>query len=115
MRSLRDLLELKQHNLKIPVLRVNILEELEPEIYIVQDETMVAILKVVKEHVENVKVGKSLIVKPKRLNDLCITHTHKRITPQCAKLLNIDEPDEQSITNLRKKFKSTQCRYIYFV
>merc|ERR1711911_518102 len=69
---------------------------------------MEAILKVVKEHVENVKVGKSLIVKPKRLNDFCITHTHKRITPQCAKLLNIAEPDEQSITNLKKKFKSSQ-------
>ena len=109
MRSLRDILEMKQHNLKIPVLRVNILEELEPEIYIVQDETKVAILKVIKEHAEYVKVGKSLIIlKPKRLNDFCITHTHKKITPQCTKLLKLAEPDELTITNLKKKFKSNQ-------
>ena len=109
MRSLRDILEMKQHNLKIPVLRVNILEELEPEIYIVQDETKVAILKVIREHADYVKVGKSLmIVKPKRLNDFCIAHTNKKITPQCAKLLKIAEPDKESVTNLKKKFKSVQ-------
>ena len=65
--SLREILEMKQHNLKIPGIRVNILEEIEPEIFIVQDETKVAILKVPKEYTEYVKVGKSLMVKPVKL------------------------------------------------
>ena len=103
--SLREILEMKQHNLKIPGIRVNILEEIEPENFIVQDETKVAILKVPKEYTEYVKVGKSLMVKPVKVNDFSIAHTHKRISPQFAKLLNIAEPDEQSIKNLKKKFK----------
>ncbi len=81
--SLRDILEMKQHNLKIPGgIRVNILEEIEPAVFIVQDESKVAILKVAKEYIENVKVGRSLMVKPVKLNDFCIGHTNKRISPQ---------------------------------
>ena len=101
--SLRDILEMKQHNLKIPGLRVNILEEIEPEIFIVQDETKVAILKVAEEYHDYIKVGKSLLIKPVKLNDFCIAHTHKKISPQCAKLLNIDEPDADTITNLKQQ------------
>ena len=86
MRSLRDILEMKQHNLKIPgIIRVNVLEEVEPEVFIVQDETKVALLKVAKEHIECVKVGKGLIVLPVKLNDFCIAHTHKRISPHSKK------------------------------
>ena len=106
--SLREILEMKQHNLKIPGIRVNILEEIEPENFIVQDETKVAILKVPKEYTEYVKVGKSLMVKPVKVNDFSIAHTHKRISPQFLKSLNIAEPDEESITNLKKKFKSVK-------
>ena len=106
--SLRDILEMKQHNLKIPGLRVNILEEIEPEVFIVQDETKVAILKVAEEYIDYVKVGKSLMVKPKKLNDFCIAHTHKKISPQHAKLLDIAEPDEETITNLKQRFKSSK-------
>ena len=106
--SLRDILEMKQHNLKIPGLRVNILEEIEPKIFIVQDETKVAILKVAEEYLDYIKVGKSLLIKPVKLNGFSIAHTHKKISPQCAKLLNIAEPDEDTITNLKQKFKSSK-------
>ena len=106
--SLRDILEMKQHNLKIPGIRVNILEEIEPEVFIAQDETKVAILKVAEEHVKYIKVGESLMVIPKRLNDFCIAHTHKKLTPQCAKVMKIAQPDAESIINLKKKFKSVQ-------
>ena len=99
---------MKQHNLKIPGIRVNILEEIEPEVFIAQDETKVAILKVAEEHVKYIKVGESLMVLPRKLNDFCIAHTHKRISPQFAKSLNIAEPDEESIKNLKKKFRSAK-------
>ena len=80
--SLRDILEMKQHNLKIPgMIRVNILEEIEPEVFIAQDETKVAILKVAEELVKYIKVGKGLMLIPKRLNGFCIAHTNKKMTP----------------------------------
>ena len=106
--SLRDILEMKQHNLKIPGLRVNILEEIEPEVFIVQDETKVAILKVAEEYIDYVKVGKSLMVKAKKLNDFCIAHTHKKISPQHAKLMKIDDPEEGIIRDLKQKFQNSQ-------
>ena len=85
--SLRDILEMKQHNLKIPGLRVNILEEIEPKIFIVQDETKVAILKVAEEYLDYIKVGKSLLIKPVKLNDFSIAHTHKKNLSSVRKII----------------------------
>ena len=108
--SLRDVLEMKQHNLKIPGagIRINILEEIEPEAFIVQDETRVAILKVAQQYLNYVEVGKSLMVKPVKLNEFCIEHSHKKVSPQRGKLLKIDDPEEGIIKDLKLKFKNGQ-------
>ena len=103
--SLRDILEMKQHNLKIPGVRVNILEELDPQNFIIQDNSRLAILKVPERYTEEVEVGKGLLVLPVRLNDFCLGH-QKRTPPQKLRKMNVDEPEENIMRDLRLKFKS---------
>ena len=103
--SLRDILEMKQHNLKIPGVRVNILEELDPQNFIIQDNSRLAILKVPERYTEEVEVGKGLLVLPVRLNDYCIGQ-QKRTPPQKLRKMNVDEPEENILRDIRLQFKS---------
>ena len=109
--SLREILEMKQHNLKIPGripgIRVNVLEQVKPLIYIIQDPSTLAILKIPEKYQEEVEIGKSLVVAPVKLDDFCIGHRSRSPLQKLPKQRLVD-PDEKSIRDLKQKIKLLQ-------